>query len=412
MRPGDLEVPDEAYEFVEKVLEKLVEGTEREIENTLTALDGTYVEPGPSGNPTRGDVDVLPTGKNFYSVDPRKVPTERAFRVGKKMAENTVRKYLEKHGDYPESVGVVLWASDVMRTGGETLSKVLWLLGVEPVRDDAGNVIDVEPVPIEKLGRPRVDVVVRISGMFRDAFPNLIELLEEAFDKVRDLDEPEDLNPLVRGPEHRVFGDPPGAYGAGVNYAVHSSAWDDRSDLARVYVEWGGYAYGRGAYGKPAFEEFEEALSRIRAVSMSQSSHEWDILSCCCHFAFHGGMVAAAEESSGKRVECFHHDTSDPHRVITRDVENEIERLVDQKLANEEWVRSMLNHGAKGAGDWLKRVSNMLGWAATTERVPEECWEKVERTLERFEPEFTDANPYVVKHARKVLEEAKRRGFY
>ncbi len=412
MKPDDIEVPEDAYEFVKEIADRLLSSGERELENTAAALSGRYVEPGPSGNPTRGDVDVLPTGKNFYSVDPRKVPTERAFEVGRKMADKTVERYLEKHGEYPRSVGVVLWASDVMRTGGEVLGKVMWLLGVRPVRDDAGNVIDVEPVPVEELGRPRVDVVVRISGMFRDAFPNLVELVERAFRKVENLDEPADVNPVSEGPRHRVFGDPPGAYGAGVNYAVHSSAWEDRSDLAEVYVKWGGYAYGRDVYGEPAFEEFEEALSRVRVVSLSQSSHEWDVLSCCCHFAFHGGMVAAAEELSGRRVECFHHDTTDPHRVVTRDIEKEIERLVDQKLANDEWIEAMLKHGAKGAGDWLKRVSNMLGWAATTRRVPEECWEKVEDTLRRFEPEFEDANPYVVKHARKVLEEARRRGFF
>ncbi len=405
-------VPEEAREFARSVLRRLL-ACERELEVTVRALEGRFVKPGPSGNPTRGDVDVLPTGKNFYSVDPRKVPTQRAWRVGRRLAERTLKRYREDRGGYPRAVGIVLWASDVMRTGGEVLAQVLWLLGVRPRWDGAGVVRGLEVVPVEELGRPRVDVVVRISGMFRDAFPNLIELLDEAFELVRNRDESEEENFVRRhGGGHRVFGDPPGAYGAGVNYAVHASAWKSRSDLARVYVRWGGYAYGRDAFGEEAFKEFERVLSNVRAVSVAQSSHEWDLLGCCCHFAFHGGMVAAAEELSGERVECYHHDVTDPNRVLTRSIEEELRRLVDQKLANEEWIEAMLRHGAKGASEWLKRVKNLLGWDATTGRVPDECWERIEETLRRYEGRFSDENPYVVRYAREVLVEVKKRGLW
>ncbi|WP_456454209.1 cobaltochelatase subunit CobN [Methanopyrus sp.] len=405
-------VPDEAKEFVRSVLNRLL-ACEREIDRTMKALDGCYVEPGPSGNPTRGDVDVLPTGKNFYSVDPRKVPTRRAWKVGKKLAENTIERYLEEHGHYPESVGIVLWASDVMRTGGEVLSQVMWLLGVRPEWDESGIVSGFEVVPLEELGRPRIDVVVRISGMFRDAFPNLVKFLNDVFETVKELDEPEGRNFVRKHTfDHHIFGDPPGAYGAGVNYAVHASAWDDRSDLADVYVRWGGYAYGSDVNGEEAFSEFRRALSTVRAVSVNQSSHEWDVLSCCCHFAFHGGMVVAAERHSGKRVECYHHDTTDPHRVITRSIEEELVRLVEQKLANDEWIESMLEHGARGVGEWLKRVENLFGWDATTGRVPNECYEKISEVLERYGPRFSDENPYAVEYARERLLEAKKRDLW
>ncbi len=249
----------------------------QEIKNLLKCLDGRFVEPAASGDITRGRIEAIPTGFNFYSVDPRTIPSKTAWEVGKRLAEELIQKIGESK--MPESIAFVQWSSDPMNTDGEQIAEILYLLGVKPVWN--GNRVEgIEVIPLEELKRPRIDVVVRISGLFRDVFMNLVELIDEAVMKVASLDEPLEMNYVrkhfLEGIKHRIFGDMPGAYGAGVNHAINTSCWEKEEELAEIFVEWGCYVYGKSSYGERNEEELKACLKRVDAVVRNHYTDEWE----------------------------------------------------------------------------------------------------------------------------------------
>ncbi len=404
-------------EFVERGLE-VIEKLQNimEIESFLKFLDGGYVEPGPSGDITRG-ADVLPTGRNFYSVDPRAIPSKSAWEVGKKLAEKLIEKYEREEGKLPETIAFIQWTSDPMNTDGEQIAQILYTLGVEPVWNGR-RVESLRIIPLEELGRPRIDVFLRISGLFRDTFMYLVEVVDRAIAMVSSLDEPLTHNYVrkhtLEGIAHRIFGDMPGAYGAGVNHAVNSSAWESRDDLAEVFVEWGMYAYGKGVYGVADKEGMLKAMRNVDVVIRNHYTDEWDVFSDDCPYAFHGGLGLAVEKVKGVKPKLYISDTrpklGEKERIV--DVEEEVERVARITILNDRWIEGMKKHGYKGAGDMMKRIVNMFGWEATADAVKDWIFEDVAKKYvlnEEMREWLLENNPYSLEEIARRLLEAYRR---
>jgi cobaltochelatase CobN len=339
-----------------------------EITSLLKGLAGLRVRPGPSGAPTRGRLDVLPTGKNFYSIDNRAVPTPTAWTLGQKSAEALLTRHFQDHGQHLKTVGLSAWGTANMRTGGDDIAQALALIGAKPIWDTSSwRVTGYEIIPLAKLGRPRVDVTLRISGFFRDAFPAQIELLDKAFRAVADLDEPVDDNPMVAQRDtHRIFGAKPGAYGAGLQALIDEKIWDTKADLAAAYVIWGAYAYGAKAQGENDEATFKRRLAGIEAVIHNQDNREHDLLDSDDYYQFEGGMTAAVEEHSGTKPKNYHSDHSRPERPVIRTLEEEISRVMRARVVNPKWINGVKRHGYKGAFEIAATVDYMFAFAATT----------------------------------------------
>ena len=344
-------------------------------------LAGRFIEPGPSGAPTRGRPDVLPTGRNFYSVDTRAVPTPAAVQLGWHSAALLVERHVRDHGEWPRALALSAWGTSCMRTGGDDIAQALALMGVRPTWDSgSGRVTGFEIVPRGVLDRPRVDVTLRISGFFRDAFPGLINLFDSAVRAVARLEEGD--NPL-RTPEGdgfreatwRVFGSMPGAYGAGLQALIDEGGWDGPEDLARAYVAWGGYAYGAGEEGRPAHHAFERRLARVEAVVHNQDNREHDLLDSDDYYQFEGGLAAAAAMLSGRRPPVYHNDHTRPERPRIMSLEEEIARTVRARAANPKWIRGVMRHGYKGAFEIAATVDYLFAFAATTGAVRDHHFE-------------------------------------
>ncbi|MGO7570567.1 cobaltochelatase subunit CobN [Rhizobium ruizarguesonis] len=370
-----------------------------EIEGLLKGLDGRFVAPGPSGAPTRGRPDVLPTGRNFYSVDSRAVPTPAAYELGKKSAELLVRRYVQDHGEWPVSFGLTAWGTSNMRTGGDDIAQALALIGVKPLWDmSSRRVTGYEIIPPAMLGRPRVDVTLRISGFFRDAFPEQIALFDKAIRAVGALEEDEADNPIAtrmrgeaarlgaagldevsakRRAGYRVFGSKPGAYGAGLQALIDEKGWERRADLAEAYLVWGSYAYGAGEEGRAERGLFEERLRSVQAVIQNQDNREHDLLDSDDYYQFEGGMAAAAEQLAGARPSIYHNDHSKPERPVIRSLEEEIGRVVRGRVVNPKWIAGVMRHGYKGAAEIAATVDYLFAFAATTGAVGEHHFEAV-----------------------------------
>lgn len=410
-----------------------------EWEGLLTGFSGGYVAPGPSGSITRGKIDVLPTGRNFYAVDPQGIPTKAAWRIGVETAKQLLEETRKRLGHYPETVGEVLWSIDAYKADGEQLARILYLLGVKPVWDASGRVVDVEAIPLKELGRPRIDVFVRISGIVRDTLPNYVELIDKAVEMVVSLDEPLELNyprkhylefleTLRReGVEEskagefaraRVWSDPPGAYGAGVNYAVFASAWRDESDLAKVWIQWGSHPYTRKVWGEAhpaATKVFVLQASRVDTIARNHISDEHDLTNCCCYFAYQGGMHVLVKTVKGRDPLNFIVDTREPLRPRVRDVKDELLRIAYGKLLNPAWIEGMKRHEYRGAYEIMKKIQNLYGWHATTRAVPDEVWDKLALTyLGNSENRewMKRVNPYALEDITRRMLEAVERGLW
>ncbi|MFA1611599.1 cobaltochelatase subunit CobN [Halobellus rubicundus] len=423
-----------ALAFICEEVAPRVAEAEAEIPRTAEALAGEYVPPGGSGAPTRGGVDLLPTARNFYTLDPRKVPAKSAWRVGREVAEGTAERHADEHGEYPEEVGVVAWGTPTVRTRGETIAQVLALMGVEPVWTDAGRIDDVEPIPLDDLGRPRIDVTTRVSGLFRDAFPQAAGVIHDAVDAVVDLDEPHEKNYVkkhveeeteeldaagVEDPEsaakHRVFTTRPGGYGAGTNKAVDEGNWDDRSDLAEVYVQWGGYALGKRGSVSEAHDAFERRLGGVEATVKIEDTAEQDEFDSSDWYAFHGGFITAVSEVSGSEPASYVGDSSDPDNVDVYTNEEKVRKAMRARVLNPDWLDSMEEHDYKGAGDLSTTVDVVLGWDATTGVVSDALWADVAEKY-AFDAErrawMRDVNPWALESITDTLLEAIDRGLW
>ncbi|MFD8577900.1 cobaltochelatase subunit CobN [Streptomyces virginiae] len=404
-------------------------GTTDEIAHVVAALDGRFVPAGPSGSPLRGLVNVLPTGRNFYSVDPKAVPSRLAWETGQALADSLLTRYRTDNGEWPASVGLSLWGTSAMRTAGDDVAEVLALLGVRPVWDEASRrVTGLEPIPLVELGRPRIDVTLRISGFFRDAFPHVIGLLDDAVRLAASLDEPKSENYVrahaqadlaLHGDERRattrIFGSRPGTYGAGILQLIDSRDWRTDADLAEVYTVWGGYAYGRGLEGRPARDEMETAYKRITVAAKNTDTREHDIADSDDYFQYHGGMVATVRALRGTAPEAYIGDSTRPETVKTRTLVEETSRVFRARVVNPKWIEAMRRHGYKGAFELAATVDYLFGYDATTGVVADWMYDKLTETyvLDPVNRAFLEeANPWALHGIAERLLEAESRGMW
>ena len=408
-----------------------------EVRGLLTGLDGRFVRPGPSGAPSRGRADVLPTGRNFYSVDCRAVPTPAAWTLGTKSAETMLRRHLQEHGEWPRALGISVWGTANMRTGGDDLAQAMALIGAEPTWDhSSGRVTGFTIIPLAKLARPRVDVTLRVSGFFRDAFPAQIELFDKAVRAIAALDEDAEDNPAAaaaarerddmiaegvpadiaaRRSTYRVFGSQPGAYGAGLQALIDEKGWTDRVDLAESYLVWGSYAYGVGVEGEGERTGFERRLGSLDAVVHNQDNREHDLLDSDDYYQFEGGMTAAVEAVSGHRPPVWHNDHSRPERPVTRSLEEEIGRVVRARAVNPKWIAGVMRHGYKGAFEIAATVDYLFAFAATTGAVRDHHFDAVHAAYigdDEVREFIRRHNPNALREIADRLEEAQRRGLW
>ncbi|GLW94361.1 cobaltochelatase subunit CobN [Actinokineospora globicatena] len=408
----------------EEIVPRLARTTD-ELGNVLHALDGGYVPAGPSGSPLRGLVNVLPTGRNFYSVDPKAIPSRLAWETGSAMAESLLARYRKDTGEWPRSVGLSVWGTSAMRTSGDDIAEVLALLGVRPVWDEASRrVSSLEAIPLAELGRPRIDVTVRISGFFRDAFPHVIYMLDDAVRLVADLDESDEDNYVRahvladadaddRTATTRIFGSKPGAYGAGLLPLIDSHNWRDDSDLAEVYAVWGGFAYGRDLDGVAARPAMEAAYRRINVAAKNVDTREHDIADSDDYFQYHGGMIATVRALTGRAPAAYIGDSTRPEAVRTRTLSEETNRVFRSRVVNPRWIEAMRRHGYKGAFELAATVDYLFGYDATTGVVADWMYDKLAQTY-ALDPEnrkfLTESNPWALHGiAERLLEAAERK---
>ena len=424
-----------AREVLNKALEQSVE---LEIHSLMRGLEGEFVPPGPSGAPTRGRLDTLPTGRNFFSVDNRAIPSLAAWAIGERSAQALIERHLQEHGDYPKQLGLSVWGTATMRTGGDDIAQAFALMGVRPIWAPGSNrVVDFEVISCMQLGRPRVDVTLRVSGFFRDAFPNVMKLYDSAVQAIANLVEPGNGNTIQaniqsriealiasgksqedaqREASYRVFGSKPGAYGAGLQGLIDERCWEQASDLAEAYLNWGGYAYGnQEGDGVDARGAFEHRLSQLEAVVQNQDNREHDILDSDDYYQFQGGMTNAVTVYRGEAPEVYHNDHSNPMAPKVRTLKEELNRVIRSRVLNPKWIHAMREHGYKGAFEMTASVDYMFAYDATTNLIADYQYEKVSDAL-LFDQEnrafLEKHNPHALEEMAERLLEATQRGLW
>ncbi|OYU88633.1 MAG: cobaltochelatase subunit CobN [Bradyrhizobiaceae bacterium PARB1] len=408
-----------------------------EISAFLQGLDGRFVRPGPSGAPTRGRPDVLPTGRNFFAVDVRAVPTPSAWRIGQLAAERLVEAYWQDAGEWPRSIALSAWGTANMRTGGDDVAQALALIGARPVWEEtSGRVTGFAITPLSELRRPRVDVTFRVSGLFRDAFPTQMDIIGSAVSAVAELDEPDEANPIAANVRarartleaggmncetarkqamRRVFGSKPGAYGAGLQALMDEGGWNSRADIADVYLDWGCYAYGAGNEGEDARGEFAERLKAVDLVAQAQDNREHDILDSDDYYQFIGGLAATVQTLRGSAPRVAHIDTSRPEAPIARSLAHEISRVVRGRGANPKWIDGVMRHGYKGAFEIAATVDYLFGFAASTNAVGNHHFDQLFSAYiedDRVRAFMANANPAALQETAARFAEAIRRGLW
>ena len=402
-----------------------------EIDSVMAGLQGRYVEPGPAGCPTRGRAQILPTGRNFYSIDPDAIPWHSSWEIGKTMADQMLERYIDQHGGYPKNIGIVMWATDTMKTGGDDTAYVLWLLGIRPVWTGyAGRVKDLEVIPVSELGRPRIDVTLRISGLFRDTFPNLVRMIDRAVQKVASLDESEEENYLLANlrrdiveaieegiPEDqaredamiRIFGDAPGSYGSGTNILIRTSDWKDQSEIGDIYRSYGEYAYGLGRSGERKPEAFRRRLMTMDVTVKNSVSREYDMFDNDDVYTDLGGMNAAVKSLRGEQPMSVIGFSADTSNIKTKTVDEEGRYIFRSKINNPKWVEGLKPHGFKGAQEISKMAEYVFGWDATSDIIEDWEYKSIADNF-LFDKEnaewFREANPYAMMEVTQRLLEA------
>jgi cobaltochelatase CobN len=405
--------------WVTRTLVPALARTPDELEHIVDALGGRAVAPGPSGAPTRGMAHVLPTGRNFYSVDPKAIPSRLAWGVGQALADALIARHLAEEGHYPATVGLVVWGTAAMRTAGDDVAEILALLGVRPLwAEESARVVGLEVVPLCELGRPRIDVTVRISGFFRDAFPHLVYLMESAVTMVAALTEegPDDNFVRAHGADDpRLYGAKPGAYGSGILAVLDNHDWRSDDDLAAVYQAWSGYSYGRAGMGLPAADAMARRFAAIDVAVKNQDNREHDIFDSDDYLQDHGGMIATIRALTGVQPKAWFGDSADPSNPRVRSLAEEAARVVRTRVVNPKWIAAMEQHGYKGAFEMAATVDYLFGYDATAQVVEDWMYEKVteayvaDATVRKF---FEKSNPWALQSIAERLLEAAERGMW
>jgi len=408
--------------------------TKNELISISKALQGTYVEPGPGGAPSSGQVDVLPTGRNFYGLDERALPTKIAYQLGIDLAEQVIADYILNEQRYPETVGIILWASSNSRSHGQCLGEFLYLLGVRPKWQSNGRISGLEVIPLEELQRPRIDVMGRISGLIRDMMPTAISWLDKAVELVADLDEPlednyvkkhihDDVDWLVEQGEDpllatkkarlRIFGDPPQAYGTGVGALIEGKNWESLSDIAHVYSKWSSFHLHKDV--PQDMRLFQRRLTTMDVTIKNEDNRETHILSADDYYSYHGGLIAAVRTAKGSAPRAYVGDSTDRSRVVMRSLSDEFRRVVQGETQNPKFIQAMMKHGYKGASDMSNVVSHSFGWDATSDIVPDWVYEgyankyALDQTVQDW---MRDVNPWALQRIAEILLEAAQRGYW
>lgn len=410
----------------------------QELRQLLRALQGRFVPPGPSGSPSRGRPDVLPTGRNFYAVDTRAIPTPTAWMLGLKSAAQLVERHLQEHGDYPVAMGLSVWGTATMRTGGDDLAQAFALIGVRPKwAPGSQRVVDFEVLPTVGIGRPRIDVTLRISGFFRDAFPNAVQMFDAAVQAVAaQEDEDAERNPIrarilreaaslqAQGasPEAarlqagwRVFGSAPGSYGSGLQPLFDQGDWQTDDDLSKAYVGGSAHAYGQGSDGVPAADALVRRLRAMNVVMQNQDSREHDLLDSNDYYQFQGGMAAAVRHLSGQQPAMYHGDHGNPQAPRVRTLKEEISRVIRSRVVNPKWIDGVKRHGYKGAFEMAATVDYLFGFDATARVVGDHQYAMVADAyvLDAATRDFvSEHNPRALHDMLSRLLEAMQRGLW
>ena len=423
--------------LLQKELMPRFQATENEIHHILTFLDGDAIPAGPAGSPTRGRLDVLPTGRNFYSLDPRVVPTATSFGIGQDLAEGLLTRHFQDHGRHLKDLAMVIWGTSNMRTGGDDIGQAMWLWGCQPVWEPSSErVTDYEIVPLRDLGRPRVDVLCRVSGFFRDAFPELVSMLAAIPKRLANLDEPKEMNPIAarvkedkasfisaglqedtakRRAELRVFSSPPGCYGTGLLPLIDCGNWEERRDLAKVFLRWGDAAYDSQGNSNRDENLLMHRLGQVEAVTQNQDNWEHDICDADDYFQFHGGLSAAIEHCSGKTPTLYLGDSSRPDNVVTRSLQETVDLVLRARVLNPKWREAMRQHGYKGAAEMAASIDYCFGWSATTAHIRPEQWQGIAKDLvlnEEQQKFLQENNPAALRDISNRLLEAAERGLW
>lgn len=435
--PGAKEDLYEAIEFMCDFLIGAVHRMDDELINVIRALDGEYIEPGPSGCPGRGRAQILPTGRNFYSIDPDGIPWHSSWKIGSEMAEAMVRRYVTDNGAYPRGVGVILWATDTMKTGGDDVSYILRLMGLRPVWDSyGGRVKDLEVISLEELKRPRIDTTVRISGLFRDTFPNLTAIIDRGVQMIATLDEDEENNYLAsnvrrdiveaiasgipidrarRESTIRVFGDSPGQYGCGISELIATGDWNNVNDLGEAFVRDGCFVYGKGLRGEAKPELIRKRLKVIDVTVKNHNTRAVDMLDMDDDLDNLGGFTAAVTAISGKRPVAYMGDSSDMQNLRLRTDKEECKFIFRSKIDNPKWVNGLKQHGFAGAKELSKLFDYTVGWSGTSDIIDNWMYDDLAKrfVLDDDTREWIkDENPYAMMAMLARLEEAIKRGFW
>lgn len=434
---GDVQSLKKVLIFLCEMVNPKLRDTTDEMKNILRGLEGAFVEPGLGGNPTRGNVALLPTGRNFYAGDPSEIPSRGAWDIGQKLAARSLEHYQEERGEYPESIAMVIWSGNVMKTCGEDFGEIFALLGVRPIYLGAtSKVIGLEAIPIKELGRPRIDVTLRISGLFRDMYPNLIELMDTAIACAASQDESEEQNYVKKHINEdmekllkegmdakeamdqayvRVFGCAAGGYGAGVSNVIENRNWKDFHDLAAVYETWSGNAYGRGFHGQKAQKMFKRRLASVGMTIKNESTVETDMLSSDDYFSYHGGLIACVKSNSGNMPIAITGHSDDPERPCVRDTAKETARIMRSRVLNPKWLEGLKRHGFKGAQEISKSIDSFFGWDASAEVAEDWMYEQIasDFLFDQDTKEWIEkVNPGVLHDVAGKLLEANKRGMW
>lgn len=412
--------------------------TSQEMDNILRGFEGQYIEPGPSGSPGSGGADLLPTGRNFYGIDPRTLPTPAAWEIGKTLGDQVISRFIAEEGHYPENIGIVLWSGANMRSHGQCIAEFLYLMGIKPKYQSGSMRINgLEVIPLAELKRPRIDVTARISGLFRDSMPSAAELLDKAVLLAAGLDESDEDNYIKkhitadsaeleaeeglskedawRQAAFRIFGDEQGVYGAGVAALLEAKNWESIDDIADVYVRWGAHAYGGKTRGKFLPKQFRKRMGSLDVTIKNEDNHDTNMLSSDDYNAYHGGMIAAVRSIKGSAPRSYCGDSTDRSRVTMHSVQEEAKRIFRSEAINPKFIEGMMKHGYKGAADMANYIAHSFQWDATSAVMEDWMYEKYAEKY-AFDPKvqewMRDVNPWALQRMAEILLEASQRGLW